>query len=66
VPSTIVFAKAVTWRLGAWFGFLSAIDGEEDDAALTETTLQLVREVFPSSRSVFDFTAPALDVLRGR
>jgi hypothetical protein len=62
VPFNIVFAKALTWRLGAWFGFLSAIDGEDDDAALAETTLQLVREVFPSSRSVFDFRAPDRDV----
>jgi hypothetical protein len=62
VPFNIVFAKALTWRLGAWFGFLSAIDGEEDDAALTETTLRLVREIFPSSRSTFDFTAPDRDV----
>src|SRR3954462_6251802 len=30
VPFNIAFAKALTWRLGAWFGFLSAIDGEDD------------------------------------
>jgi hypothetical protein len=62
VPFNIAFAKALTWRLGAWFGFLSAIDGEDDDEALTEATMQLVREVFPSSRSVFDFAAPDRDV----
>jgi len=62
VPFNIAFAKALTWRLGAWFGFLSAIDGEDDVEALTEATMQLVREVFPSSRSVFDFAAPDRDV----
>jgi hypothetical protein len=62
VPFNIAFAKALTWRLGAWFGFLSAIDGEEDDAALTEATMELTRKVFPSSSSVFDFAAPDRDV----
>jgi hypothetical protein len=62
VPFNIVFAKALTWRLGAWFGLLSAIAGEDDSEALTRATLQLTREVFPSSRSVFDFAAPDRDV----
>jgi hypothetical protein len=62
VPFNIAFAKALTRRLGAWIGFLSAIDGEDDVEALTEATMQLVREVFPSSRSVFDFAAPDRDV----
>jgi hypothetical protein len=62
VPFNIAFAKALTWRLGAWFGFLSAIDGEDDVEALTAATMDLVREVFPSSRSVFDFAAPDRDV----
>jgi hypothetical protein len=62
VPFNIAFAKALTWRLGAWFGFLSAIEGEDDVEALTAATMDLVREVFPSSRSVFDFAAPDRDV----
>jgi hypothetical protein len=62
VPFNIVFAKALTWRLGAWFGLLSAIAGEDDSEALTRATLELTREVFPSSRSVFDFAAPYRDV----
>ena len=35
---------------------------ETDVEALTAATLELVREVFPSSRSIFDFTAPDRDV----
>ncbi|NYJ06581.1 hypothetical protein [Petropleomorpha daqingensis] len=62
VPFNVVFAKALSWRLRAWFGFLSAIDGEDDDQALTEATMQLVREVFPDNRSIFDFAAPDRDV----
>ncbi|MGY1618143.1 hypothetical protein ACI797_15495 [Geodermatophilus sp. SYSU D00691] len=62
VPFNIAFAKALTWRLGAWFGLLSAIAGDEDRHALTRATMQLTREVFPSSRSVFDFAAPDRDV----
>lgn len=62
VPFNIVFAKALTWRLGAWFGLLSAIGNEDDVDSLTEVTMQLTREVFPSSHSVFDFTAPDRDV----
>lgn len=62
VPFNIVFAKALTWRLGAWFGLLSAIGDEDDVDSLTEVTMQLTREVFPSSRSVFDFAAPDRDV----
>ena len=62
VPFNVVFAKALTWRLGAWFGLLSAIGDEDDDEALTQVTMQLTREVFPSSRSVFDFRAPDRDV----
>ncbi|WP_448625124.1 hypothetical protein [Geodermatophilus sp. URMC 64] len=61
VPFNIVFAKALTWRLGAWFGLLSAI-ADDDSEALTRDTLRLTREVFPSSRSVFDFAAPDRDV----
>jgi hypothetical protein len=62
IPFNIAFAKALTWRLGAWFGLLSAIADEDDSEALTRATLQLTREVFPSSRSVFDFAAPDRDV----
>ena len=63
VPINIAFAKALSWRLGAWFSFLSAIDGEGDVEALTAATMQLVREVFPSNRSIFDFAAPDRDVV---
>ena len=35
---------------------------QTDVEAPTEATMQLVREVFPSSRSVFDFAAPDRDV----
>jgi hypothetical protein len=62
IPFNIAFAKALTWRLGAWFGLLSALAGDEDVEELTRATLQLTREVFPSSRSVFDFAAPDRDV----
>jgi len=62
IPFNIAFAKALTWRLGAWFGFLSALDGEDDVELLTSATMELVREVFPSSRSVFDLAAPDRDV----
>ena len=62
IPFNIAFAKALTWRLGAWFGFLSAMTDEDDDESLTESTMRLTREVFPSSRSVFDFAAPDRDV----
>jgi hypothetical protein len=62
IPFNIAFAKALTWRLGAWFGFLSALGDEDDLEALTQATMQLTREVFPSSRSVFDFAAPDRDI----
>jgi hypothetical protein len=35
---------------------------QTDVEALTEATMQLVREVFPSNRSIFDFAAPDRDV----
>lgn len=59
VPFNYVCAKALTWRLGAWFGVLSAL-GEESNPGpqLTRSTLQLAREFFPVNRSLFDFEDP--------
>ena len=63
IPFNIAFAKALTWRLGAWFGLLSAIGDEADNKqAITKSTMHLTAEVFPSSRSVFDFQAPDREV----
>lgn len=49
------FAKALTWRLGAWFGMLCALgdgrEGAEGDVSeiLTRSSLQLTREMFAAS-----------------
>ena len=59
IPFNIAFAKALTWRLGAWFGLLSAL-GEECNSndLLIRSTMQLIREIFPSVGRVFNFKAP--------
>lgn len=62
IPFNVAFAKALSWRLGAWFGLLSALaDVNVQDEILTMATMQLVREVFPSMGSVFSFEAPNKD-----
>ncbi len=54
-----VCAKALSWRLGAWFGLLSAIGGKElPDSVKATSTMQLVREFFPANRSVWKFEEP--------
>ncbi len=59
IPFNVAFAKALTWRLGAWFGILSAL-GEEIGAEemLVRSTMQLTREIFPSNGDVFTFKTP--------
>lgn len=63
IPFNIAFAKALTWRLGAWFGLLSALgDDGNPDEMVTRSSMQLTREIFPSTGSVFSFEAPKKDV----
>lgn len=63
IPFNIAFGKALTWRLGAWFGMLSATSTEGPaDAQLTRTSLELVKAVFPATSDVFAFKAPDRDV----
>jgi hypothetical protein len=71
IPFNIAFGKALTWRLGAWFGMLAALgvdDSRADsrdgssDAELARSTLALVKLVFPTDGSVFSFSAPDREV----
>lgn len=50
------FAKALTWRLGGWFGALCAL-GEADgpiSERLTRASLQLTREIFAADLGSFN------------
>jgi hypothetical protein len=63
IPFNIAFGKALTWRLGAWFGMLAALGAESgNDAELAHSTLALVKQVFPADGSVFSFSAPDQEV----
>jgi hypothetical protein len=63
IPFNIAFGKALTWRLGAWFGMLAALGAESgNDAELARSTLALVKQVFPADGSVFSFSAPDQEV----
>jgi hypothetical protein len=63
IPFNIAFGKALTWRLGAWFGMLAALGtGTGADAELSRSTLALVKQVFPTDGSVFSFSAPDQEV----
>jgi hypothetical protein len=62
IPFNIAFAKALAWRLGAWFGLLSALSNEEKyEETLIRSTMQLVKELFPSVGDVFSFKQPEED-----
>lgn len=59
IPFNAAFAKALTWRLGAWFGLLSALKGDDGkDRTIVRSSMQLTREIFPSTGSVFSFETP--------
>jgi len=59
IPFNIAFAKALTWRLGAWFGLISALgEDSEQDEIIIRATMELTREIFPSIGTVFSFRAP--------
>ena len=62
IPFNIAFGKALTWRLGAWFGMLAALGAASGDAELGQSTLALVKQVFPADGSVFTFSAPDREV----
>ena len=63
IPFNIAFGKALTWRLGAWFGLLSAAGGDgEHSEAVTRASIELVRQIFPSVGDVFSFAAPDREV----
>jgi hypothetical protein len=63
IPFNIAFGKALTWRLGAWFGMLAALGSDATaDAELAQSTLALVKLVFPADGSVFNWSAPDEEV----
>ena len=63
IPFNIAFGKALTWRLGAWFGLLAALGDDSDgNAELTRSTLSLVKQVFPAEGSLFSWNAPDREV----
>jgi hypothetical protein len=63
IPFNIVFGKALTWRLGAWFGMLAALGADSGgNAELAQSTLALVKQVFPVDRSMFSWSAPDHEV----
>lgn len=60
MPFNYICAKALTWRLGAWFGVLSALGDEADPGrTLTSSTLELTRRFFPANESILDFEEPS-------
>jgi hypothetical protein len=63
IPFNIAFGKALTWRLGAWFGMLAALGADsEGNAQLAQSTLALVQQVFPAGGGVFSWSAPDREV----
>ncbi len=63
IPFNIAFGKALTWRLGAWFGMLAALGADgSSDTELTQSTLALVKLVFPADGGVFTWNAPDEEV----
>jgi hypothetical protein len=62
-----IYAKALTWRLGAWFGLLSALakaNGTDNipDELLTKCSFDLVRKFFPRENiEFFEFKEPDKD-----
>ncbi|WP_214405900.1 hypothetical protein [Pseudonocardia lacus] len=62
IPFNIAFGKALTWRLGAWFGMLAALGSDGGDTELTQSTLALVKLVFPADGGVFNWSAPDHEV----
>lgn len=62
-PLNAAFGKALTWRLGAWFGMLSALGEESDNSkAITTSTMGLARDTFPSEGSAFSWKSPDKEV----
>ncbi|HEX8242434.1 MAG TPA: hypothetical protein VF541_03015 [Longimicrobium sp.] len=59
IPFNYVCAKALTWRLGAWFGVLAAL-GEEGNPkeTLVRSTMQLAMQFFPANKSLLSFEEP--------
>lgn len=58
IPFDIAFGKALTWRLGAWFGMLAALGADSNgDAELAQSTLALVKLVFPAGGGVFTWNS---------
>ncbi|MCO1654847.1 hypothetical protein [Pseudonocardia humida] len=63
IPFNIAFGKALTWRLGAWFGMLAALGADTGgDAELAQSTLALVKLVFPADGGVFSWSDPDKEV----
>lgn len=63
IPFNIAFGKALTWRLGAWFGMLAALGADgAGDPELAQSTLALVKQVFPADGGVFSWSAPDEEV----
>ncbi|MFF8942480.1 hypothetical protein ACF1A5_09420 [Streptomyces sp. NPDC014864] len=61
IPFNVAFAKATTWRLGAWFGALAALGDGDDEATngqVVGASMDLIKRLFPSTGSVFDFKSP--------
>lgn len=47
IPLNVAFAKGSTWRIGAWFGLLSALGEDVSQKVMVRSTMELVREFFP-------------------
>lgn len=66
IPFNIAFGKALTWRLGAWFGLLAALGADGSGGPeLSQATLSLVKQVFPNEGSLFSWNAPDQEVFVG-
>ena len=67
IPLNFIFAKALTWRLGAWFGLLSAMAKARSannipDPILTRYSLALVQQFFPpETLAIFTESEPDKD-----
>ena len=51
-------AQALTWRLGAWFGLMSALGESVSNDVFNQMSFALVRKLFPFKQARVRFIAP--------
>lgn len=55
IPINYTYAKALTWRLGAFFGLMAALDSSHEDVTIARACAEVIEKLFPmKSLNIWD------------